>query len=40
VIPETYENTNLRDRHPGDAVNLEFDILGKYVERMLNVHHD
>ena len=39
VIDETYENTNLRDRHPGDAVNLEFDILGKYVERMLNVHH-
>ena len=38
VIDETYEGTNLCDRHPGDAVNLEFDILGKYVERMLNVH--
>ncbi len=39
VIAETYETTNIQDRHPGDAVNLEFDILGKYVERMLNVHH-
>ncbi len=39
VIEETYKKTNIRDRHPGDAVNLEFDILGKYVERMLNVHH-
>lgn len=38
VIEETYEKTNIQDRHPGDAVNLEFDILGKYVERMLNVH--
>jgi len=39
VIEETYARTNIQDRHPGDAVNLEFDILGKYVERMLNVHH-
>jgi len=36
VIPYTYEHTNLRDRVPGDAVNLEGDILGKYVERYLN----
>jgi riboflavin synthase len=35
VIPYTYEHTNLRDRRPGDAVNLEGDILGKYVERHL-----
>jgi riboflavin synthase len=35
VIPYTYEHTNLRDRKPGDAVNLEGDILGKYVERHL-----
>jgi len=33
VIPFTYTHTNLRDRKPGDAVNLEGDILGKYVER-------
>jgi riboflavin synthase len=35
VIPHTYEHTNIRDRNPGDAVNLEGDILGKYVERHL-----
>ncbi|MGB2621731.1 MAG: riboflavin synthase [Candidatus Acidiferrum sp.] len=35
VIPYTYQHTNLRDRQPGDAVNLEADILGKYVERYL-----
>ncbi len=35
VIPYTYEHTNLRDRKAGDAVNLEGDILGKYVERHL-----
>ena len=35
VIPYTYERTTLRDRKPGDAVNLEADILGKYVERYL-----
>ena len=35
VIPYTYEHTNLSDRKPGDAVNLEGDILGKYIERHL-----
>jgi riboflavin synthase len=35
VIPYTYEHTNLRDRKPGDAVNLEGDVLGKYVESYL-----
>lgn len=35
VIPHTYEHTNICDRVPGDAVNLEADILGKYVERYL-----
>jgi riboflavin synthase len=35
VIPFTYENTNLRDRVVGDAVNLEGDVLGKYIERYL-----
>ncbi len=33
VIPFTHEHTNIRDRKPGDAVNLEGDILGKYAER-------
>ncbi len=31
VIPHTYENTNLRIKRPGDLVNVEVDILGKYV---------
>jgi riboflavin synthase len=35
VIPYTYEHTNLRDRKPGEAVNLEGDVLGKYIERHL-----
>lgn len=35
VIPYTYAHTNLRDRKPCDAVNLEGDVLGKYVERHL-----
>jgi riboflavin synthase len=41
VIPETYERTTLQDRRAGDPVNLEFDVLAKYVERMMHgVHHD
>ena len=33
VIPFTCEHTNIRDRKPGDSVNLEADVLGKYIER-------
>lgn len=33
VIPVTYDETNLQYLQPNDAVNLEGDILGKYVER-------
>lgn len=33
IIPHTYEVTALRERKVGDAVNLETDILGKYVEK-------
>jgi riboflavin synthase len=39
VIPFTFEHTNLRDRKPGDAVNLEGDILGKYIERYLEARN-
>ena len=35
IIPHTHEVTALRERKVGDAVNLEADILGKYVERFL-----
>ncbi len=33
VIPYTYQHTNIADRVAGDLVNLEADILGKYIER-------
>ncbi len=33
IIPHTYDITALRDRKVGDAVNLEADLLGKYVEK-------
>jgi len=36
IIPYTYENTVFKDLKVGDVVNLEFDIVGKYVARLLN----
>jgi riboflavin synthase len=33
VIPYTYEHTNIGDVAAGDGVNLEFDMLGKYMAR-------
>ena len=35
VIPYTFENTNFKFLKEGDLVNLEFDIIGKYVAKML-----
>jgi riboflavin synthase len=35
VIPYTYQHSNIRDHVSGDPVNLEADILGKYIERYL-----
>ena len=35
IIPHTWEVTALRERAAGDAVNLEADLVGKYVEQML-----
>ena len=35
IIPYTYENTNLHQVKVGDLVNLEFDIIGKYVARLM-----
>jgi riboflavin synthase len=37
IIPHTYEVTTLRDRKEGDKVNLECDLLSKYVEKMSGV---
>ncbi len=36
IIPHTYEVTALQDRHVGNGVNLEFDLLAKYVEKILD----
>lgn len=36
LIPTTLAVTNLATRQAGDAVNLEFDLLGKYVEKLLS----
>src|SRR5207247_4328201 len=36
IIPHTKRHTNLNGAHTGDLLNLEFDILAKYVERMLS----
>ena len=38
IIPHTKRHTNLDHAQVGDSVNLEFDILAKYVERMLSRH--
>ena len=36
LIPETLENTNLSTLRPGDLINVEVDVLAKYVERLLD----
>ena len=36
VIPYTLEHTNLKDKAPGDRVNLESDIVAKYIESLLD----
>lgn len=35
IIPHTFENTNFTKLKAGDTVNLEFDIIGKYVKRLV-----
>ena len=37
LIPHTVENTALKTLHPGSRVNLEIDLIARYVERMLNL---
>jgi riboflavin synthase len=36
LIPETLERTNLGDAAPGDPLNVEVDVIAKYVERLLS----
>ena len=38
ILPQTRTNTNLRELGVGDRVNLEADVIGKYVERLLQPH--
>jgi riboflavin synthase len=40
IIPYTYEHTNFHRLSPGDSVNLEFDVIGKYVARMAQINLD
>jgi riboflavin synthase len=37
IIPYTYEHTSFHQLKVGDVVNLEFDIIGKYVKRLLGI---
>lgn len=38
IIPYTYEHTNMQNLKEGDTVNLEFDIIGKYVAKLTSQH--
>ena len=35
IIPHTWEQTNLHTRRAGDIVNLETDIIGRYIEKLM-----
>lgn len=37
IIPYTYEHTGFKTLSKGDIVNLEFDVIGKYVKRLMNL---
>ena len=39
VIPYTYEHTNIKQIKQGSLVNLEFDVIGKYVARMMEFNN-
>ena len=38
IIPYTFDHTNLKSLDPGEFVNLEFDIFGKYINRKLSLN--
>lgn len=40
IIPYTYEHTNFHALQIGDEVNLEFDIIGKYIQRIIRGYTD
>jgi riboflavin synthase len=40
IIPYTYEHTNFAYLHAGDSVNIEFDMIGKYVNRFISLQNN
>ncbi len=38
IIPYTFEHTNMKQFEEGDLINIEFDIIGKYVQRMTQLN--
>jgi len=40
IIPYTYEHTNFHELKVGDEVNLEFDIIGKYIQRIIRGYQE
>lgn len=40
VIPHTFENTNLKHKKPGSAINMETDQIARYMEKLLKNHKD
>lgn len=38
IIPYTYQHTNMKYIKEGDTVNIEFDIIGKYIARLMHQH--
>jgi riboflavin synthase len=38
IIPYTYDHTNIKQVETGSIVNIEFDIIGKYLQRMMTVN--
>ena len=40
IIPYTYENTNINKIKPGNKVNIEFDMIGKYVQRLSGINEN
>jgi len=37
IIPYTYENTTFKSLEPGNIVNIEYDMIGKYLARFNNL---
>ncbi len=40
IIPYTYEHTNINTIKPGNKVNIEFDMIGKYVQRLSGINEN